>query len=187
VCLRDQNWDGWRVALVVGVLLAWPGWAFGSASFPVVSADALDKQRVTLPAGLEGEVNLLVLSFAPDERNQVETWTAEAQALQHTHVNFRAYRMPVAERENVLFRWWANASLRSDETDPELWHWVVPLYVEKAQFRSQLGIADEKSVVVLLVDKTGRILWRATGASTPGSRAGLAAAAGAGLVGSGTR
>jgi hypothetical protein len=163
---------------MVGVLLGWPGWGFASAGFPVVTADALDKQRVTLPAGLEGEVNLLVLSFAPDERNQVETWTAEAQALQHTNVKFRAYRMPVEERENALFRWWANASLRSDETDPQLWHWVVPLYVEKKQFLAQLGIADEKSVVVLLVEKSGRILWRATGASTPGARAGLAAAAG---------
>ncbi len=179
--MRDQNWGAWRsprIALLVGMLLPWPAWAAASASFPVVSADALDKQRVTLPAGLEGQVNLIVLSFAPDQANQVDTWTAEAQALQHTNVSFRAYRMPVAERENALFRWWANASIRSDETDPQLWHWVVPLYVEKEQFRAQLGIADEKSVVVLLVDKSGRIWWRATGGSTPGSRAGLAAAAG---------
>jgi hypothetical protein len=171
--------------LLTGLVGAGPGWnpsraVYAAASqppaFPTMSAEALDKQRVDLPAGLEGQVNLLLLSFARDQANQVDTWTAEAQALQHTNFGFRAYRVPVAERENALFRWWANASLRSDETDPELWHWVVPLYVEKARFRAQLGIADEKSVVALLVDRQGKILWRATGASSAGSRASLAAA-----------
>jgi hypothetical protein len=61
---------------------------------------------------------------------------------------------------------------------------VVPLYVEKVRFRAQLGIADEKSVVALLVDRQGKILWRATGASSPGARAALAAAV---VVPSGTR
>lgn len=146
------------------------------STFPVVSADALDKQHITLPGGLEGQTNLLLLSFAPDQANQIDTWTAVAQALQHTNLSFRAYRLPVEERENALFRWWANASLRSEETDPELWHWVIPIYVEKSHFRAELEIADEKSVVALLVDKSGRILWRATGASTPQTRASLVAA-----------
>ncbi len=163
-------------------LLLLASWALGlegsggPATFPTVSAEALDKRKVTLPADLEGQINLLLLSFAPDQQNQLETWTAASQALQHTNFSFRAYRIPVADRENFIFRWWANASLRSDETDPELWHWVVPIYVEKAPMRAQLGIADENSVVALLVDKAGRVLWRATGASTAQTRASLAAA-----------
>jgi hypothetical protein len=170
-------------ALLAGILLTFPVAARPVGSgvvaqtiFPVVTTDALDKQRVTLPTDLEGQANLLLLSFAPDQANQLETWTAVAQALQHTQFTFRTYRIPVAERENALFRWWANASLRSSETDPELWHWVVPIYVEKQAFRAQLGIADEKSVVALLVDRGGHVLWRATGVSSPGSRASLAAA-----------
>lgn len=147
------------------------------AGFPVVTLEALDKQKLTVPPGLEGQLNLLLLSFARDQENQLATWTATAQALQHTDFTFRAYRMPVLERQNELLRWWQNASLRSDETDPQLWHWTVPLYVDKAQFRAQLGIADEKSVVALLVDRGGHILWRATGASTPESRMSLRAAA----------
>ncbi len=159
---------------------AWPHAATpgGQASFPTIVAEALDKQQMTLPADLEGQTNLLLLSFFPDQRNQLESWTAVAQALQHTNLRFRAYRIPVAERANALFRWWANASLRSDETDPQLWHWVVPIYVEKAPFRAELGIADEKSVVALLVDKNGRVLWRATGASSQESRRALMAAVG---------
>jgi hypothetical protein len=144
--------------------------------FPTVMAYSLDKQPITLPSGLEGGVNLLLISFARDQGNQLETWTAVAQALQHTDFEFRAYRIPVAERENVIFRWWANASLRSSETDPELWHWVVPIYVQMGEFRNQLGVADEKSVVALLVDKSGHVLWRATGTATAATRASLTAA-----------
>ncbi len=144
--------------------------------FPTVTSDALDKQRITLPAGLEGEANLLLLSFSREQSNQLESWTAPAQALQHTNMHFHAYRIPVADPANALFRWWANASLKSEETDPQLWHWEVPIYVDKDAFRDQLGIADERSVVALLVDRSGRILWRATGTSTAESRAALMAA-----------
>ena len=145
--------------------------------FPTITSDALDKQRITLPSGLEGETNLLLLSFSREQSNQLKSWTAPAQALQHTNSHFCAYRIPVADRANALFRWWADASLKSEETDPELWHWDVPLYVDKDAFRSQLGIADERSVVALLVDRGGRILWRATGVSTVEERAALMAAA----------
>ena len=148
-----------------------------AAIFPTVTADALDKQRVTLPKELAGEANLLLLSFSREQSTELETWTAPAQALQHTNVHFQAYRIPVSDRANALFRWWANASLKSEETDPELWHWEIPIYVDKTAFRAQLGIADEKSVVALLLDRSGRVLWRATGASTVESRAALTAAA----------
>ncbi len=147
-----------------------------AASFPTLSAYSLDKTRITLPLQLEGQVNLLLLSFAADQQNQLETWSATAQALQHTRPGFRAYRLPVADQENALFRWWLTASIRSEETDPEAWHWVVPIFVDKPGFLAHLGIADEKSVVALLVDKTGRVLWRATGVSNAESRAGLAVA-----------
>ncbi len=149
------------------------------ASFPPITSYALDKQKIALPEGLEGDSNLLLLSFAPNQANQLESWTAVSQALEHTNIGFRAYRVPVAEKENAIFRWWENASLRSAETDPELWHWVVPIYVDKQPLRAQLGIADEKSVVALLVNKNGQLLWRATGASTAESRASLIAAANA--------
>jgi hypothetical protein len=145
--------------------------------FPTTTAYNLNKERITLPADFDGNRNLLLISFASEQAPMVSTWEAVGQALEHTEPHFRTYRMPVAPVENMLYRWWGNAALRGAETDPEMWRWTVPLYLDTASFRAALGIADARSNVTLLVDKAGRVLWRATGAATPELRAALMAAA----------
>ncbi len=153
------------------------GKAVHAGVFPVVSAEALDKSVIDLPAQLEGRENLLVLAWERDQSPQMETWTAVAQALQHSHPDFRVYRMLVSAPENFLFRWWDNASLRAAETDPDLLHWSVPIYMDKATLHSAIGLgANEKSITVLLVDRAGKIQWKAQGDSTAATRASLAAA-----------
>jgi hypothetical protein len=148
------------------------------AVFPTISSYGLDKAKVTLPGDLAGQYNLLLVSFQPEQQKQIETWMPVAQALQHTNFNFRWYRLPVSERENAIFRWWENSSMRSEETDPETWHWIVPLYVNKGEFRNSLQIPTEREITALLVDKQGHVLWRASGAFNPADRAALAAALG---------
>jgi len=144
--------------------------------FPSIPSYALDKNKVTLPNDLVGQLNLLLISFQPEQQKQIDTWMPLAQALQHTNFNFRWYRLPVTEHENFVFRWWENSSMRSEETDPETWPWIVPLYTDKTQFRNTLQIPNEKNIVALLVDKQGRVLWRASGALTQDQRASLTAA-----------
>jgi hypothetical protein len=146
--------------------------------FPEVTAYSLDKQKVTLPQDMEGQTNLLLLSFEPEQRKDVEEWLPAAQALQHTNFQFRYYQVPISSKENILFRWWETASLRSDETDPETWHWIVPLFVDRREFLDSLQIPDEKQVVALLVDRQGHVSWRAAGPMTQEKRASLMAVAG---------
>ena len=146
------------------------------AVFPTILSYSLDKAKVTLPGGLAGEKNLLLISFEPEQQKQVDTWMPLAQALQHTNFNFRWYRLPVSERENFIFRWWESSSMRSEETDPETWPWIVPLYVNKAEFRNALQIRNERDIAVLLIDRQGHVLWRASGPLTPADRAALTAA-----------
>ena len=146
-------------------------------SLPVIAAEALDKTPLSLPSGLEGRQNLLLLSWARDQASQVESWTAVAQALQHADFDFRVYRMLVSAPENALFRWWDNASLRAGETDPELLHWDVPIYTDEAALRRSLGLdAKEHSIAAILVDRSGKVLWKALGPSTAAARSSLLAA-----------
>lgn len=148
------------------------------AAFPPVTSYSLDKQKVALPAGLEGQINLLLISFKEEQQNDIDSWLPAAQALQHMNFQFRYYQLPVAEKENFIFRWWESSSMRSDQTDPETWHWIVPLWLDRKKFFQDLAIANDKQVVALLADRQGRILWRAAGPMTPDTRASLMAAAG---------
>jgi hypothetical protein len=148
------------------------------AAFPTVTSYSLDKQKVTLPNGLEGQTNLLLLSFKEEQQGDINSWMPAAQALQHLNFQFRYYQIPVAEKENFIFRWWESSSMRSDQTDPETWHWIVPLWVDRHKFFASLDIPNDKQVVVLLIDRQGHVLWRAAGPMTPDKRTALMAAAG---------
>jgi hypothetical protein len=165
--------------LAAGVL------AFGRAAqnqkqvtFPTITSYALDKQKITLPGEMEGETDLLIISFEPEQEKDVQSWLPVAQGLQHSNFKFRYYELPVNAKENFVFRWWDTSSMRSDETDPVMWHWIVPLFVDRQDFRKQLDIPNLKQVVVMLVDRQGHVLWRASGAMSEDKRASLLAAAG---------
>ena len=141
--------------------------------FPGLTTYSLDKAKLNLPADFEGKVNLLLISFEPEQSKDIDTWMPTSQALQHMNFQFRYYRMPVSNQENVLSRWWDSSSLRSVETDPETWHWIIPLYTNKADFRRALNIPNEKEIVLLLVDKTGQVLWKTTGRMSDDKKASL--------------
>jgi hypothetical protein len=169
-----------RLALCALVLpiahAAQNGEAAKPAAFPAITSYNLDRAKLNLPADFAGQLDLLLISFQPEQQTQIDTWMTLAQALQHTNFNFRWYRMPVSSRENFVFRWWENASMRSDETDPETWPWIVPLYVDKNDFLHRLQIPNERQIAVLLVNKQGKVLWSATGPLTPDKRTALQAA-----------
>ena len=145
--------------------------------FPSITAEALDKTEIKLPEQLEGKENLLLLSWARNQAPQVETWTAVAQAVQHTYADVKVYWMPVSDPENGLYRWWDNASMRSAVDDPDMLHWTVPLYTNRRALRVALQVpTNSHAILALLVDRTGRVLWVAEGPSTASSRAALQAA-----------
>jgi hypothetical protein len=146
------------------------------AMFPALTTYNLSKTKLDLPSDFSGQLNLLLISFQPEQQSQIDTWMPFVQGLQHINFNFRWYRMPVSSNENFIFRWWENSSMRSDETDPETWPWIVPLYVDKNGFRRDLQIPNERQIAILLVNKQGRILWRAEGPLTPDKRMSLTAA-----------
>jgi hypothetical protein len=146
--------------------------------FPGILSYSLDKAKVNLPSDLEGKTNLLLISFEPEQQKDIDSWTPVAEALQHSDFSFRWYRLPISSRENFVFRWWENSSMRSDESDPETWHWIIPLYVNKDEFRRTLQIPNEHEIVALLTNKQGQVLWRSSGSLTPQKRLSLLTAAG---------
>ena len=166
-------------ALSLAMLLIPVAQAQKTAQFPSVTSWSLDKQKVTLPSGMEGQTDLLILSFDPNQHKDVDSWLPVAQAIQHTNFQFRYYQLPVSVRENFVFRWWETSSMRSDQTDPVTWHWIVPLFVDRPKFLQDLDISNVKQVVTLLVDRQGHVLWRASGTFSEDKRASLMAAAGA--------
>ncbi len=170
-------------ALVLGAVLCTlgvrgiaqqPAEKSGPPVFPVVSAYALNKSHVNLPADFAGQLNLLLLSFEREQQKDVDTWLPLATDLQKVNPSVRSYMLPIFSRQNMLYRWWENSSLRSS-TDSQWLDFTVPLYVDKPRFRRDLKIYSEDRIIVVLADRAGRIVWRTDGPLTDERKAALTA------------
>ena len=139
--------------------------------FPTVSFYTLSKERVTLPADLHGERNLLLLYFDLTQQRDIDDWNAVIDRWRASDPSLSSYTLLVSSQKNILSRWWQNASIRSASPDANHWPTTLPIYVDKRAFERQLSIPSEKQVVLLLTDRKGRVLSRVVGSSTDSSSA----------------
>jgi hypothetical protein len=140
-----------------------------AAVLPAVTAYALDRAKVTLPADFAAPLNLLILSFQRDQQSVVEGWLPVLTP----GGTVQTWVLPISQRENGLYRWWLNASLRGSLPPTQPRRYTVPLYVNKAQFLHSVQVFSEQDVVLLLTDKAGHVLWRTAGPVTDSKKAEL--------------
>lgn len=132
--------------------------------FPPIQVTSLDGTHMRLPADLSSQMNLVIISFAREQQQEVDSWIPAARKIESTHSEFHFYELPTMSRENFLYRWWFDESLRSNTTDKALRSRILTVYVNKRSFKKSLDIKNEKRVVAILVDPKGQVYWRADGA-----------------------
>jgi hypothetical protein len=133
---------------------------------PPVTAYALDRAKVTLPADFAEPLNILILSFQRDQQSAVDGWFGVLR----TTPGVQTWLLPISQRENMLYRWWLNASLRGSQPPSQPRKYTVPLYVNKSEFLRSLQVSSEQDIVLLLTDKTGHVLWRTAGPVSDGKK-----------------
>ncbi len=143
---------------------------------PKVSSDTLNKQHLTLPADFHTDRNLLLLYFDLTQQPDVDSWDTVIDRWRANDPSLTAYTSLVSSQKNFLSRWWQNASMRSAAPDSSRWPTTLPLYVDKHAFERPLQISSEKQVVLLLLDRKGRVLSRVSGPPNDNSRNAMLAA-----------
>jgi hypothetical protein len=135
--------------------------------FPNVSGSNLQRTKLTLPQDFQGERNLVFVAFEQWHQTQVDTWIPLARQLEAAHPGLLYYELPTIQRLNVLARTFVNEGMRAGIPDPVARERTITLYLDKRAFRQALQLPGEESIYVLLLDRQGRVLWRAEGAFTP--------------------
>jgi hypothetical protein len=141
--------------------------------FPTVTGSNLEGRRYRLPGDLEGEVNLLFIPFQRWHQDWVDTWVPFARELQAKTPGLRYYELPTLPRMNPFYRISLDMGMKMGIPDRAAREATITLYLDKEAYRQALRIPDEETVTVLLVDRTGTILWRTEGPYEPGKAAGL--------------
>jgi len=134
--------------------------------FPAAEGVNLQRQRVLLPSGLPGDLNILIIAFQRWQQAMIESWVPFVEELEQTHSGVRYYELPTLESRDSLSRTLINEGMRAGIPDARSRQRTITLYVDRAAFRSALDLPDESTIYVLLVNRRGRVVWRGEGALT---------------------
>ena len=144
--------------------------------FPTIKASNLAGQEYTLPADLEGDLNIVALAFQMWHQNEVGTWMPLLEQIERRIPVIRAYELPVLRSMNCLSQWMIDSGMRGGIPDPATRARTITLYLDKERFRQALGLPDEDHIYLLLMDRDGRVHWQTRGPYSPEKASSLMAA-----------
>jgi hypothetical protein len=150
--------------------------------FPTVVGTNLAGTTLRLPDQLEGRLNLLLVAFRRGQRAQMHTWSPYLDALAVRRPDVRVYEVPVLSAAYRPSRPSIDGAMRDAVPDPAARARTITLYLDKAAFRSALGVPDDDQIHVRLIDRSGETHWRADGVFDAAKAAALDAALDAALV-----
>jgi len=131
--------------------------------FPQVTGSNLERRRFTLPGDLEGDLNLLFLAFWQRHQALVDSWMPLANRLQEQRNDLVAYELPVIQSRSRLSQWFIDGGMRAGISDLRIRQHTITLYLDKPSFLDALDISDDRTIQVLVVDRSGRVVWRTVG------------------------
>ena len=137
------------------------------ARFPVVTGTNLLRQKLSLPAGFKGELNILIIAFHQWHQSLVDTWIPAADQTARNAPPVWYYELPVIQGMNPLSQMFINEGMRAGIPNLATRERTITLYLDKRSFREALEIGDEATIHILLTNRLGDILWRESGAYTP--------------------
>lgn len=131
--------------------------------FPVTWAKNLSGASVELPSQFAGQMNLLFIAFHQWQQNSINTWLPLAEQLEEIVPGLHYYELPVIRQMNSFAQAFINAGMRAGIPSQDSRNRTITLYLDKESFKQSLGITSEDSIQVLLVDRSGNVLWSVKG------------------------
>lgn len=147
-----------------------------SARFPVVTSANLEGRTFTLPRDFEGELNVVFVAFERQQQGDVDSWVPFVKSLLARTPNAEYYEIPTIKRMIAPMRWMINRGMRGGIDDLGARERTITLYLDKEPFKRAIDISTEQEIHVLVVDREGRVRWRAAGAFSEDKGQGLSRA-----------
>ncbi|MEB3206819.1 MAG: hypothetical protein VKK59_05680, partial [Vampirovibrionales bacterium] len=127
--------------------------------FPSVQLTALDQsKKVSLP--LSNKASFLAIGFHPDKQPQLE----KAMALAQSH--FKASKqavsiieVPVIEASRFPNNAVTRFFMKQQVKNKVFLDLVYPYYTNLRAFQGRLGLSESETMLLLLVDRSGYVVW----------------------------
>jgi hypothetical protein len=135
--------------------------AASAQTLPPIKAANLNKQAVTWPSGLPAPRTILIIAFDRAQQRQVDGWVA-GMGLKAAGAP-AWYEVPLINNPGGVARWFIDNGMRSGIPAKADRARVVTVYGDKPALMKSMGLPNE-SVHVLVVERSGKIITRVTGA-----------------------
>jgi hypothetical protein len=128
--------------------------------FPVINARLLTGKPLKLPEDARGRVSLILVAFVRQEPGLVEAWVEPFRQAQNP-AGLAFYRIALlgdSAIPNIV-------DLGMKMGVPASKHgWTATAYGQRERLRQELGIADQDSLHLYLLDGEGTVRWTGRGA-----------------------
>jgi hypothetical protein len=135
--------------------------------FPSVSGYNLLRQKINLPEGFKGQINLVFIPFWQWQQMEVDSWIPFASDVEREIPGVCYYELPTIQSMNSLSRKFINEGMRAGIPNAKTRERTITLYLDKRSFRKALELHSEDHIYVILVDQIGNILWKENGIFQP--------------------
>ena len=132
-------------------------------TFPTVNGSNLLREKLSLPGDFKGKLNLIFIPFEQWQQMEVDSWMALAKELEEQFDGLVYYELPTIQSRNSFYKLFINEGMRAGIPNPKTRERTITLYLDKAAFRSTLGMLDEEHIYILVVDQQGNEFFRARG------------------------
>ena len=140
--------------------------------FPAIQAENLANQSLSLPREFTGQRNLVLIAFQHAQQKDVSSWLEQEKQFAALDPALRTYELAAIGPVNAAARWFIRNGMRSRLSDSERGRTIV-LFSDKAPLHTALGLAGEQQIYAILLDRDGRVLWRAEGRADEAKAASL--------------
>ena len=140
--------------------------------FPTVVTEDLNGRRVTLPDDLEGRRRLVLVGYDRDQQATLDVWIASAVALKKGAA-LGIYEVPIVDDPGAVGRGLIDAGMKLAVRDDATRGRIFTVYTDKPALMKRLELSDDDTVDLMLLDESGRVLWRESGEATPAKMASL--------------
>lgn len=161
------------IALMLGLATVAPP-ALADATFPTVTADDLNGDSKTLPADLPGDVTIVFIAYKQNQQDDVNSWVYGLGLDPYRGPEF--VEVPVVGSAARMMRSFVDNGMRSGITDTAMRARTITLYESPTLVNDPLGFSGRNEIRVLLVRKSGEVLWSTSGPATVGGLDALRAA-----------
>ena len=131
---------------------------------PATQGTVLTGSQVALPQELTGKEGVLVVGFSQSAREEVTAWGKRLAAEYRDSPTVLYYEMPVLAGVPKLLRAWVLKKVAAGVPDRAKAR-CLPVFDHEADWKAASGFARDEDAYVLLVDGTGKVIWRTEGSA----------------------